>query len=129
MPESQTTLRGTRGIQQPLFAPARPLPITPLEVKGVVYTKRWVVELLLDLSGYRSENNLVDSLAVEPSAGDGAFLGLMVERLIASCQRLGRPLPDCKDSLIAYELEPQRGPCPRPCDRYPHGSGCTASAC
>jgi hypothetical protein len=76
-----------------------------LETKGVVYTKRWVVELLLDLSGYRAENNLVDALAVEPSAGDGAFLGLMVERLVASCQRLGRPLSDCHYSLIAYELD------------------------
>jgi adenine-specific DNA-methyltransferase len=103
LPDSQTTLRGARGIQQPLFALPRPL--APVEIKGVIYTKRWVVELLLDLSGYRSENNLVDVLAVEPSAGDGAFLDLMVERLIASCQKLGRPLSDCQGSLIAYELD------------------------
>jgi hypothetical protein len=106
VPETHATLRVTRGIQQPLFAPPRLLqPLAPFEVKGVVYTKRWVVELVLDLSGYRSENNLLDVLAVEPSAGDGAFLGVMVERLIASCERLGRPLSDCKDSLIAYELD------------------------
>lgn len=92
-------------MQQALFAPSRPLPVTSSEGKGVVYTKRWVVELLLDLAGYRSESNLVDVLAVEPSAGDGAFLGLMVERLVASCQGLGRPLSDCKNSLIAYELD------------------------
>jgi hypothetical protein len=77
----------------------------PLEVKGVVYTKRWVVELLLDLADYRSENNLVDALAVEPAAGDGAFLGPMIERLLESSQRLGRPLADCEGSLIAYELD------------------------
>jgi hypothetical protein len=92
-------------MQQVLFAPSRPFPVTSSEGKGVVYTKRWVVELLLDLAGYRSESNLVDALAVEPSAGDGAFLGPMVERLVGSCQRLGRPLTDCKDSLIAYELD------------------------
>ena len=74
------------------------------EPKGVVYTKRWVVELLLDLSGYTPERNLVDSVAVEPSAGDGAFLGAMVERLVASCRQSGRPLSDCRNSLIAYEL-------------------------
>jgi hypothetical protein len=76
-----------------------------VEVKGVVYTKRWVVDLLLDLSGYREELNLVDAVAVEPAAGEGAFLGPMVERLIRSCHRLGRPLLDCRDSLIAYELD------------------------
>jgi hypothetical protein len=77
----------------------------PLEAKGVVYTKRWVVDLLLDLAGYRSENNLVDVVAVEPAAGDGAFLLPMIERLVQSCKRLGRPLSECEGSLIAYELD------------------------
>ena len=106
MPQSQTTTRTTRGIQQTLIAPPRPARLlAPFEVKGVVYTKRWVVELLLDLAGYRFEHNLVDAIAVEPAAGDGAFLGPMVERLLESCQKLGRPLSDCRASLIAFELE------------------------
>ena len=51
MPQSQT-LRTTRGIQQSLLTPPRPLrPVVPFEAKGVVYTKRWVVDLLLDLAG------------------------------------------------------------------------------
>lgn len=95
-----------RGIQQTLFTPqCPPRPEFPVEAKGVVYTKRWVVELLLDLAGYRSEANLIDSIAVEPSAGDGAFLGPIIERLVESCQRLRRPLSDCKTSLLAYELD------------------------
>jgi adenine-specific DNA-methyltransferase len=72
-----------------------------------VYTKRWVVELLLDLSGYHPENNLVDAIAVEPAAGDGAFLGPMIERVAESCRRLGRPLSDCSDSIVAFELDDQ----------------------
>ncbi len=76
-----------------------------LEPKGVVYTKAWVVELLLDLAEYRSDKNLVDAVAVEPAAGDGAFLGPMIDRLIASCRKLGRPLSDCGGSLVAYELD------------------------
>ena len=69
-----------RGIQQALFTPPRPSrPELPVEAKGVVFTKRWVVELLLDLAGYRSEANLVDSKAVEPAASDGAFLGPLIE--------------------------------------------------
>jgi len=93
-------------MQLPLIAPPHLLrPVSSLEAKGVVYTKRWVVELLLDLAGYRSENNLVDSVAVEPAAGDGAFLVPMVERLVESCNRLGRPLGETEGSLIAYELD------------------------
>ena len=104
--ESQSTIRVTRGMQLPLIAPPRlPRPATPVEAKGVVYTKRWVVELLLDLAGYRSENNLVDAVAVEPAAGDGAFLVPMVERLVQSCKRLGRSLSECQGALIAYELD------------------------
>jgi adenine-specific DNA-methyltransferase len=80
----------------------RPSALAP---KGVVYTKRWVVELLLDLAGYTSSQNLVDAVAVEPSAGEGAFLVSMIERLANSCRRLGRPISDCRDSLIAYELD------------------------
>lgn len=105
MPENHI-LRTMRGIQQPLIVPLQP-PRSGvcLEAKGVVYTKRWVVDLLLDLSGYCAEANLVDALAVEPAAGAGAFLGPMIERLIRSCQRMGRSVLECRDSLIAYELD------------------------
>lgn len=75
------------------------------EQKGVVYTKSWVVNLLLDLSGYTVQENLVDALAVEPAAGQGTFLVAIAQRLVASCQRQGRPLSDCESSLIAYELD------------------------
>ncbi len=96
----------TRGIQLPLIAPLRrPVPIAAVEPKGVVYSKRWVVELLLDLSGYSPGKNLADSLAIEPAAGDGAFLGPMIERLVESCRKLGRSLSECQNSLRAYELD------------------------
>jgi adenine-specific DNA-methyltransferase len=106
VPENQITVRPTRGIQQTLIASARSAPtLLPAEARGVVYTKRWVVELLLDLAGYRSELDLAKSRAVEPAAGDGAFLGPMIERLIGSSKNFGRPLSDCQDSLIVYELD------------------------
>ncbi len=102
MPVPQTT--AISGIQRHLINLPRPSLVPAIEPKGVVYTKRWVVDLLLDLSGYQSDRNLVDAVAVEPAAGDGAFLGPMVERLVESCQRLGRPLTDCSKSLLAFEL-------------------------
>jgi len=103
--DSQTSIRTMRGIQQSFLMPRLVPRVGRLEPKGVVYTKGWVVKLLLDLAGYSSGANLVDAVAVEPSAGDGAFLGVMVNRLADSCQRLGRPISDCRNSLIAYELD------------------------
>jgi adenine-specific DNA-methyltransferase len=105
MGQNPTALRSSRAMQLPLLVPPRASQLAALETKGVVYTKRWVVELLLDLAGYRSDTNLVDAVAVEPAAGDGAFLGPMIERLADSCRRLKRPLSDCRSAFIAYELD------------------------
>ena len=79
--------------------------ISPSEPKGVVYTKEWVVNLLLDLAGYVSTANLIDSVAVEPSAGHGAFLGPMIRRLLEACKNYGRTIMECEGSIIAYELD------------------------
>jgi hypothetical protein len=98
-------MRSLRGIQQSFPLPSLVPRPAPLEPKGVVYTKRWVVELLLDLAGYIVGANLVDAVAVEPAAGEGAFLAPMIERLTDSCRRLGRPISACRHSLIAYELD------------------------
>lgn len=89
---------------QPLLPISYARPAILAEPKGVVYTKPWVVELLLDLAGYAAGENLVDCLAVEPAAGNGAFLVPMAKRLVASCLRQKRPLTDCQRSLVAYEL-------------------------
>ncbi len=91
-------------MRQPLLPFEAIKPVSVADPKGVVYTKPWVVELLLDLAGYSSEANLVDAVAVEPAAGEGAFLVPMVRRLVASCVRQNRPLSDSKASLLAYEL-------------------------
>ena len=74
---------------------------------GVVYTRSWVVELMLDLAGYHAPEDLVGRLAIEPAAGDGSFLIAMVRRLLASCERQGRPVSECASSLLAYELDPE----------------------
>lgn len=73
--------------------------------KGVVYTKRWVVDLILDLAGYRSSGDLAARYAVEPSAGEGAFLLPMIQRLLDSAEQHGRSLDDARNALHAYELD------------------------
>ncbi len=85
------------------------LSFEPLEIpkgaRGVVFTRPWVVELVLDLAGYCSSKNLVDALAIEPAAGEGAFLIPMARRLVASCLSLKRPISRCAGSLVAYEID------------------------
>jgi hypothetical protein len=71
---------------------------------GVVYTKSWMVALILDLAGYTADRDLGRLVAVEPSAGDGAFLYEMVRRLVASCRRHGTPLEETAEAIRAYEI-------------------------
>jgi hypothetical protein len=80
------------------------LPIKPVE-KGVVYTKPWVVELILDFVGYRPDADLAALHAVEPAAGEGAFLVEMVRRLVESLERHGRSLDDARAAIRAYEID------------------------
>lgn len=75
------------------------------EPKGVVYTKQWVVDLILDLAGYLPDHDLAARYAVEPAAGKGAFLVPMIRRLLDSLEAHGRPVSDARDALHAYELD------------------------
>jgi hypothetical protein len=74
---------------------------------GVVYTEPWMVELVLDLAGYLPDKRLAEMVAMEPSAGDGAFLSAMVRRLIESCERHGTPLSKATNALQAFEIDPE----------------------
>ena len=72
---------------------------------GEVFTRRWVVEVLLDLTGYTTDRELSRMHLLEPSCGSGAFLGPAVERLIASAQRHGRDLASLGDAIRSYDLQ------------------------
>ena len=72
---------------------------------GEVFTRRWVVEVLLDLTGYTADRDLAGKHLVEPSCGSGAFLGPVVERLIASAKCHGRELATLGEAIRAYDLQ------------------------
>lgn len=74
------------------------------EELGEVFTRRWVVELILDLVGYTDSRDLSELTAVEPACGEGAFLGPIIDRLIASCLKYGRSPDDLADALRALDL-------------------------
>ncbi len=73
---------------------------------GEVFTRRWIVELILDLAGYTADRDLAVLRAVEPSCGSGAFLGPMVDRLIESCRRRGRDITTTHAAIQATDVLP-----------------------
>ena len=79
----------TRYRQPKLMEAARAMPswtIDPDGAHGEVFTRRWVVDLILDLVGYRTADDLGASVIVEPACGAGAFLVPIAERLAESCR-------------------------------------------
>jgi len=88
-------------------------PAVPVEVRdddldtnyGEMFTRRWVVEMILDLCGYMSTRDLAAMRLVDPACGDGAFVLPVLDRLIESCQISGRPLTDLKDAVRAFDLQ------------------------
>ncbi|MHB8340571.1 MAG: Eco57I restriction-modification methylase domain-containing protein [Mycobacteriales bacterium] len=71
---------------------------------GEVFTRRWVVDLILDLAGYTAERDLASFTAVEPACGAGAFLVPMIERLASSCEAHGQDLRVAGGAIQAYDL-------------------------
>lgn len=78
----------------------------PTKERGVVYTKPWVVELMLDLAGYLPNKPLFQHVAIEPSVGEGAFILAMARRLVESCRLHGVPIIKAKDALQGFEIDP-----------------------
>ena len=102
---SESSWKVPPAFQLPLYLGVDPSVPRVQEKNGAVYTKPWVVELILELAGYSADTNLVDAVAIEPAAGDGAFLIPMALRLVRSCQRQQRPISDIATSLRAFELD------------------------
>jgi len=71
---------------------------------GEVFTRRWVVDFILDLVGYTADRNLAASTLIEPSCGTGAFLVPIVERLIASAALHGRDVRTLGPAIRAFDL-------------------------
>lgn len=89
----------------PLPAPDLP-PLDPDDNYGAVFTRRWVVEFILDLCMYDEADPLWKKRLIEPACGDGAFLGPIVKRLLKSCADHGIPASEAKDAIRAFDLQP-----------------------
>ncbi|SEH60753.1 Eco57I restriction-modification methylase domain-containing protein [Paracoccus alkenifer] len=61
-----------------------------IEERGAIFTKREVVEFILDLTGYTESAPLTKFRLLEPSFGNGDFLLPAINRLLAAAARDGQ---------------------------------------
>ncbi|GAA1474588.1 Eco57I restriction-modification methylase domain-containing protein [Corynebacterium felinum] len=72
---------------------------------GEVFTRRWVVEAILDLVGYTIDKDLSRLRVIEPAVGGGAFIGPLVERLIESANRHGIEAGKLRGIICGWDLQ------------------------
>ena len=73
---------------------------------GVVFTKDWAVDFVLNVAGYTTDRDLTSGCVVEPSCGDGAFLGRVVSRLCECAGAAGALSAERLVSCIrAYDVD------------------------
>lgn len=77
-----------------------------IEERGAVFTRREVVDFILDLVGYTESQNLLSKKLLEPSFGGGDFLFPAIERLLSSWKAAenAEPLATLGDCIRAVEL-------------------------
>lgn len=90
----------------PVTDAVRALSSSGAEARGAVFTRREVVNFILDLSGYTSDRPLHELRLLEPSFGDGDFLLPAIERLLTAWRNAGKPEPIAAlaDAVRAVEL-------------------------
>lgn len=74
------------------------------ESRGAVFTKREVVDFILDLAGYTANKKLYRKRLLEPSVGQGEFLFAACERLLESWNRSGEGVDALSDAMFAVEV-------------------------
>lgn len=75
-----------------------------IEERGAVFTRREVVEFILDLVGYNERRPIQSLRLLEPSFGDGDFLLPAVERLLKAWSATGGATSALADAVRAVEL-------------------------
>ena len=78
-----------------------------VESRGAVFTRREVVDFILDLAGYTPDQPLYERRLLEPSFGAGDFLLPAVERLLVAWRVHGdggSPFDALRDAIRAVEL-------------------------
>jgi adenine-specific DNA-methyltransferase len=74
------------------------------ETHGVVLTKKHIVNMILDIAGYRECKDLSNSTFLEPSCGHGAFLLPAIQRFFASLNGRVLKAKDLMPRFLAYDI-------------------------
>jgi hypothetical protein len=77
------------------------------DARGAIFTRREVVEFILDLVGYTDDRPLYATRLLEPSFGGGDFLLPAIERLLRAWRAAkpdGEPVDDLGNAITAVEL-------------------------
>lgn len=77
----------------PVDEARRMLSTAGIEGRGAIFTRREVVEFILDLVGYTPDRPLHKRALLEPSFGNGDFLFVCVERLLEAWRQIPERLP------------------------------------
>lgn len=107
-----TELAPTISLNQPallgdcaITTAVRALSEAGIEQRGAIFTRREVVDFILDLSGYTADRPLHTMRLLEPSFGNGDFLFPALERLLSAWNRAGRPPAESlRHAITAVEL-------------------------
>jgi len=92
----------------PITQAVETLAAAGIEERGAIFTRREVVDFILDLTGYTADRPLHQMRLLEPSFGNGDFLLPVVDRLMAawkvSPERKEDPAAALASSIRAVEL-------------------------
>lgn len=78
-----------------------------VEARGAIYTRREVVDFILDLTGYTNDLPLHQLKLLEPSFGNGDFLFPAIDRLLCAWKTVDKAVPALEalgDCIRAVEL-------------------------
>ena len=68
--------------------------------KGDVYTPEHIVEHVLDVAGYTVDSDILEKKIIDPSCGDGAFLSVVVKRIISAGRLSNMDDGDIADLIV-----------------------------
>ena len=90
----------------PVASAVNALASAGVEERGAVFTRREVVDFILDLAGYTTDRPLMKLRLLEPSFGGGDFLLPAIDRLLKVWAKAGHPDPlrALSDAIRAVEL-------------------------
>ncbi|MFF5171748.1 class I SAM-dependent DNA methyltransferase [Micromonospora sp. NPDC000089] len=95
---------------------------------GEVFTRRWIVDTLLDMVDYTVDADLAGLTVVDPSVGSGAFLTVAVERLLVARRRVGAAYDDLGGCVRAFDVQSEHvAHCRRMVEQALVEDGCSAT--